>query len=82
MQHALGIHGAGGACGGVSLTGCSMINQDLQPPLLPDALGSPLSSLCPPSPTSPRPTWSHAETSDDANHTSDADIAHPGQGSL
>lgn len=33
-------------------------------------------------PQSPRPTWSHAEASDDADHAGDADVAHPGQGGL
>ena len=35
-----------------------------------------------PTPTRPRPTWSHAEASDDADHTGDTDVARPGQGGL
>lgn len=44
-------------------------------------LEPPFPPQCSPLPSS-RPTWSHAEASDDADHAGHADVAHPGQGGL
>lgn len=87
-----GSTGLEGLEAGVSLTACSVINRrkGLKVPVLPPACKSccsplpqdPHPCLTTPHPASRRPTWSHAEASDDANHTGDSDVAHPGQGGL
>lgn len=55
---------------GPRLRSCHLPANPLEPPFPPHC--SPL----------PRPTWSHAEASDDADHAGHADVAHPGQGGL